>query len=49
VPRRLADTTRAREALGFEAGVGLEQGLRELAAWRRGVLERDAWIGGPAR
>jgi UDP-glucose 4-epimerase len=34
VPRRLADTTRAREELGFTAQTGLEEGLRNLASWR---------------
>ena len=34
VPRRLADTTRARQDLGFVAQVGLDEGLRELAVWR---------------
>jgi UDP-glucose 4-epimerase len=33
VARRLADTTRARELLGFEATVGLEEGLGRLVAW----------------
>jgi UDP-glucose 4-epimerase len=33
VPRRLADTTLARERLGFEAQIGLEQGLRRLVDW----------------
>ncbi len=33
VPRRLADTSKARRVLGFEAEIGLEQGLRELVAW----------------
>lgn len=28
-----ADTTRAREVLGFRPQVGLEQGLREMVAW----------------
>jgi UDP-glucose 4-epimerase len=36
VPRRLADTGRARTSLGFEAEIGLEAGLRDLAAWWRG-------------
>jgi UDP-glucose 4-epimerase len=40
VPRRLADTRRAREDLAFVARVPLEDGLRRLAAWRRGVLDR---------
>jgi UDP-glucose 4-epimerase len=35
VPRRLADTRRAREELGFVAEVPLEEGLRRLARWRR--------------
>ena len=33
VPRRLADTTRARQELGFVAEVPLEEGLRRLAQW----------------
>ncbi len=35
VVRRLADTTAARRDLGFEATVGLEDGLRELVEWWR--------------
>jgi UDP-glucose 4-epimerase len=35
VPRRLADTTLARERLGFEAEIGLEEGLRRLVEWWR--------------
>jgi UDP-glucose 4-epimerase len=35
VPRRLADTTRARQELGFVAEVQVEEGLRRLARWRR--------------
>jgi UDP-glucose 4-epimerase len=35
VMRRLADTTRARERLGFEAAVPLEAGLRTLVDWWR--------------
>jgi len=35
VTRRLADTSAARVDLGFEAEVGLEEGLRELVAWWR--------------
>ncbi len=33
VRRRLADTTSAREVLGFEARVGLEDGLGRLVRW----------------
>jgi UDP-glucose 4-epimerase len=35
VPRRLSDTTLARERLGFEAEVDLEEGLRLLVEWWR--------------
>jgi UDP-glucose 4-epimerase len=33
VPRRLADTHKATESLGFRAQVSLEEGLRRLVAW----------------
>jgi len=42
VQRRLADTSRARERLGFEAQVPLEEGLLRLVGW----LDRN---GEPAR
>jgi UDP-glucose 4-epimerase len=35
VPRRLADTRLAKERLGFEAEIGLEEGLRRLVEWWR--------------
>jgi UDP-glucose 4-epimerase len=35
VTRRLADTRRARERLGFEASVSLEEGLDRLVSWWR--------------
>jgi UDP-glucose 4-epimerase len=35
VPRRLANTHRAREHLGFEAEVPLQEGLRRLVQWWR--------------
>jgi UDP-glucose 4-epimerase len=35
VTRRLADTRRAREALGFETEVDLDEGLTRLVAWWR--------------
>ena len=38
VPRRLADTARARDELGFAAEVPLEEGLGQLLAWRREAL-----------
>jgi UDP-glucose 4-epimerase len=42
VPRRLSDTKLARERLGFEAEVDLEEGLRRLVDWWRS--ERSAEI-----
>jgi UDP-glucose 4-epimerase len=38
VTRRLADTRKAREKLGFSAEIGLEQGLSDLVAWWRAEL-----------
>ena len=35
VPRRLADTTRAEQLLGFRAHVGVEEGLARLVEWWR--------------
>jgi nucleoside-diphosphate-sugar epimerase len=35
VSRRLADTAKARDALGFEAEIGLEEGLTRLVDWWR--------------
>ena len=35
VPRRLADTSKAEELLGFQARVGLEEGLTRLVDWWR--------------
>lgn len=35
VPRRLADVRLARELTGFQAGIGLDQGLDDLVAWWR--------------
>jgi len=40
VRRRLADTSSARERLGFRAEVGLDEGLRRLVEWWR--AEHDA-------
>jgi UDP-glucose 4-epimerase len=40
VPRRLADTSKARRVLGFSAEVDLVEGLRRLVAWRREVLHQ---------
>lgn len=41
VSRRLADTGRARERLGFEARIGLDKGLAMLVDWWRGVRRRE--------
>jgi len=38
VPRRLADTGKAEDLLGFRAKVGIEEGLRRLIDWRESVL-----------
>ncbi|MBX3596117.1 MAG: NAD-dependent epimerase/dehydratase family protein [Rhizobiaceae bacterium] len=35
VTRRLADTSKARDMIGFEAQISLEDGLRELVEWWR--------------
>jgi UDP-glucose 4-epimerase len=43
VSRRLADTSAARERIGFEAQVGLDEGLTNLVAWWR--AERAAAAG----
>ena len=39
IRRRIPDTGKAQEVLGFRAEVPLEQGLGEVIAWLRGVLE----------
>lgn len=41
-PRRVLDTSRAKELLGFEARTALEDGLAELAAWYREHREAPA-------
>ncbi len=40
VPRRLASTDQARELLGFEAEIDLDEGLRRLVEWRREAIRR---------
>jgi len=40
VPRRLADTTYAREQLGFESTISVREGLSELVDWWRSEKER---------
>jgi UDP-glucose 4-epimerase len=41
VPRRLADTRRARAEIGFVAETPLTEGLRELATWRDAVRRAE--------
>jgi len=41
VPRRLADPSAARERLGFEAQVGIEEGLASLVEWWRAERAAD--------
>jgi len=41
VPRRLADTSKAEEMLGFRARVNLEDGLEKLVTWRKEALLRS--------
>lgn len=42
VQRRLGDTTAARRDLGFEASIGLEEGLRRLVEWWRPLRDEIA-------
>jgi len=39
--RRVGDPRRAERLLGFKAETSLEEGLRRLIEWRRGVIARD--------
>jgi len=45
VPRRLADTSKARNMIGFEAKITLDEGLRKLVEWWQ--QNREA-VGSPA-
>ena len=40
--RRLADVSAARDDLGFETTIGLEEGLRALVEWWRPLREEIA-------
>jgi UDP-glucose 4-epimerase len=45
VPRRLADVRRARDELGFQAEIALEDGLRRLREWQRAItVQREALV-----
>ena len=50
-PRRCLDTSRARQLLGWQAGVGFEEGLKETIAWWReeGRHRQAAPAGGAPR
>jgi UDP-glucose 4-epimerase len=39
VPRRVADTARAKQMIGFQAAVSLEEGLSRLVDWWRGARD----------
>jgi UDP-glucose 4-epimerase len=41
VPRRLADVTAARDMIGFEAELPLDDGMRELVAWWQSETEQS--------
>lgn len=41
VPRRLADVSKARERLGFQAQISLDEGLRRLVDWWRAERHGD--------
>jgi UDP-glucose 4-epimerase len=45
VPRRLADTRKAWEHLGFKSEITLEDGLRQLAEWRKEMLVNEGAAG----
>jgi len=44
IRRRIPDTVKAREVLGFQAEVKIDEGLREVIGWLRGVLEPSTTI-----
>jgi nucleoside-diphosphate-sugar epimerase len=46
IRRRIPDTSKAKEVLGFESQVGLEEGLREVVDWLKGQLATGAAAGG---
>jgi GDP-L-fucose synthase len=39
IPKRLIDASKARNQLGFQAKVSLEDGLARTVAWYRGALK----------
>lgn len=43
VPRRLADVSSAKEKLGFETTIGLEEGLRRLVEWRKQAIAKHQY------
>jgi GDP-L-fucose synthase len=48
-PTRCLDVSRARELMGFEAQVGLEEGLQKTVGWfRESVIDGESPTAGPA-
>ena len=48
-PSRRLDVTRARELMGFEAKVGLEEGLRKTVEWFRETLGENVHASASSR
>ncbi len=44
VPRRLADVSKAKQLLGFQTIVSIEEGLRRLVGWWHGERQTDAAV-----
>ncbi len=44
VPRRLADVSKAKQLLGFQTVVSIEEGLRRLVGWWHGERQTDAAV-----
>jgi len=42
VSRRLADTSKAKQLIGFESTIGIEEGLRRLVAWWQSEKKKEA-------
>ena len=45
IRRRIPDASKAKEILGFEAEVKLDDGLREVVAWLMAELKPEAITG----
>jgi UDP-glucose 4-epimerase len=42
VSRRLADTSKAKQMIGFESTIGLEEGLRRLVSWWQSEKKKES-------